>query len=395
MKKYILPFAIIATLLACGGVKKTQKAMNLGDYGQAIQTSIENLAKNKSKKGNQSYIVLLEEAYQKNTERELKKIAFLKEDENPAHLEGIYQGYVDLRTIQQRIRPLLPLYIRDENRNAEFNFNDYQDDVLGSKDDLSKYLYDTASDLLKNATGKQDYRKVYDDLVYLEEIYPGYDDTKAMIEEAYAKGQDYVQVSMVNTSEKILPSKLQDELLNFNTYGMDRLWTTYHAKPISTIKYDYAMELALKNIDISPEQISEKHIIREKQVKDGYRYAVNEDGKVVRDSLGNEIKVDKFKTVICNFYQFTQFKSARVRGVVSFTDLSTKQPLNTYPLASEFVFEHVYANYDGDKRALENDLEQLLGLTSVPFPTNEQMVYDASEDLKLRLKSILTSQRFR
>jgi len=116
---------------------------------------------------------------------------------------------------------------------------------------------------------------------------------------------------------------------------------------------------------------------------------------MLKDSLGARIRIAKFKTVKCNFYQFTQFKSARLAGVVSFTDLLSKQPLDTYPLASEFVFEHVYANYYGDKRALENDFEQLLGLTSVPFPSNEQMVYDAGEDLKSRLKSILVTQRFR
>ncbi|MGB6152790.1 MAG: hypothetical protein WBG48_12450 [Pricia sp.] len=394
MKKSILLGAIFTLLIACGGVKKTQKAMNAGDYNRAIYTSIENLAKNKSKKGNQSYILLLEEAYQKNTERELKQIAFLEKDDNPAHLEAIYQGYVGLRTIQQRIRPLLPLYIHDENRNARFVFNDYQDDVLDSKDDLSEYLYENATNLLENATSKQDYRKAYDDLVDLEEIYPDFDDTKAMMKEAYTKGQDYVKVDMINTSEKIIPAKLQDELLNFNTYGLDEQWTTYHTNPLPNIRYDYAMELALNTIDISPEQISEKQIVRERQVKDGYQYAVNDAGTVMKDSLGNKIKIDKFKTVKCNFYQFTQFKSARVAGMVRFTNLATNQPLDSYPLASEFIFEHVYANYEGDKRALENELEQLLGLTSLPFPTNEQMVYDAGEDLKSRLKSILTRQRF-
>ncbi|MGB7395417.1 MAG: hypothetical protein WA913_13575, partial [Pricia sp.] len=101
-----------------------------------------------------------------------------------------------------------------------------------------------------------------------------------------------------------------------------------------------------------------------------------------------------FKTVRCNFYEFTQFKSARVAGVVKFTNLATRQPLDSYPLSSEFVFEHVYADYDGDKNALDNDLVRLLDLASVPFPTNELMVYDAGEDLKARLKSILVRQRY-
>jgi len=381
-------------MLACGGVKKTQKAVNLGDYNNAIQKSIDNLARNKTKKGNQEYIYLLEEAFKKNTERELKRIEFLKNDENPAHFETIYRSYTNLRDIQERIRPLLPLPIHDENRNARFSFDDYQNEILDSKDDLSEYLYDNASDLLKNASRKEDYRKAYDDFVYLEEISPGFDDTKLKIEEAHAKGQDYVRVNLVNDSEQIIPSKLQEELLSFNTYGLDNLWTKYHAKPLSNVTYDFEMKLSIKDVNISPEQISEKQIIKERQIKDGHKFAVDIEGNVVRDSLGNKIKVDKFKTVKCNFYQFTQFKSALVTGVVDFTDLSNQQSINAYPLSSEYVFEHVYANYDGDKRALENDLVQLLSLASVPFPSNEQMVYDAGEDIKARLKFIVTNQRF-
>ncbi len=394
MKKSLIYGAVMAVFVACGGVKKTQKALNLGDYGQAINTSIGNLAKNKSKKSNQAYVLMLEEAFKKNTERELKQIAFLQEDENPAHYEAVYHSYVNLRDIQERIRPLLPLSVDDEKRNARFKFKDYQDDLLDSKDDLSDYLYDKASNLLNNATNKQDYRTAYDDFVYLEEIDPGFDDTKSKMEEAFARGQDYVQVQMVNNTDQIVPAKLQEELLNFNTYGLDGQWTQFHANPLPNIRYDYTMELALKEINISPEQVNEKQIIKERQVKDGHSYALDPEGNVVRDSLGNKIKIDRFKTVQCNFYQFTQFKSAQVAGVVRFTDLATQQALDSYPLSSEFVFEHIYANYDGDKRALDNDLVKLLGLASVPFPSNEQMVYDAGEDLKLRLKSILVRQRF-
>ena len=80
--------------------------------------------------------------------------------------------------------------------------------------------------------------------------------------------------------------------------------------------------------------------------------------------------------------------------MVSYIDLNTKQQVNTYPLSSEFIFEHIYANYQGDRRALENDLIALLDLRAVPFPSNEQMVYDAGEDLKNRLKDILVRHKF-
>ncbi|SMP23634.1 hypothetical protein SAMN06265375_10475 [Muriicola jejuensis] len=394
MKKALLIFSTVFLFLACGGVKKTQEAINTGNYQQAINSALRNLADNKDKRGNQPYVLILEEAFAKNMERELQNIAFLEKDGNPANLEAIYKGYSQLRQIQERIRPLLPLQIRDENRNARFNFKNFDEDIIDSKERLSDYLYDNAVSLFNNASSKMDYRKAYEDFRYLDEINPGFADTKEQMEVAYQRGLDYVKVKMVNDTQMVIPNRLEEELLNFNTYGLDDLWTQYHNNPLENIKYDYEMQVAFREINISPEQVNEKQFVKEKQVKDGYRYLEDENGNLVKDSLGNEIKVDNFKTVTCNYYQFTQQKLAQVTGLVSFIDLQTKQQLNTYPLSSEFMFQHVYANYSGDRRALDNDLVALLNLGAVPFPSNEQMVYDAGEDLKAKLKQIIVRHRF-
>lgn len=394
MKKILLFGFTIGLLLSCSGVKRTQEALNSGNYMSAINKAISNIAENKTKKGNQTYIVLLEEGYRKNTERELQHIKFLKKDGNPANFEEIYNAYANLKSIQERIRPLLPLYIQDEDRKAQFNFKNYDDQLIVAKQNLSDFLYNRAVTLLENANYKSDFRTAYNDLNYLEDLNPNFKDTFAKREEAYLKGLDYVIVEMTNNTDKVIPRRLEEELLNLNTYGLNNLWTEYHTNRIQNQDYDYQMEVSFQDINISPEQIREKQISKEKQIIDGYTFVEDRNGNVVVDSLGNSIKIDKFKTVRCDFYQFTQFKSAQVTGVVNFTDLRKKQKINQYPLTSQFVFEHSYANFDGDKRALDNDLVSLLQLARVPFPSNEQMVYDAGEDLKNNLKNILSRQSF-
>jgi hypothetical protein len=393
MKKFLL-FSFLGLLLSCSGVKKAQEALNSGNYESAINKAVVNIAENKTKKSNQTYIVLLEEGFKKNTERELQHIKFLKKDGNAANYEEIFNAYGRLKSIQERIRPLLPLYIQDEDRQAHFNFKNYDDDIITAKSNLSEYLYTKATTLLNTASYKSDYRNAYSDLNYLEEVNPNYKDVVVKINEAYLKGLDYVIVDMTNNTDQIIPKRLEEELLNLNTYGLNSNWTEYHTNRIQNQLYDYQMEVSFQDINVSPEQIREKQISKERQIKDGYTFVEDRNGNVVTDSLGNSVKVDKFKTVRCNFYQFTQFKSAKVTGVVSFIDLKKQQKINQYPLSSQFVFEHIYANYDGDKRALDNDLVSLLQLARVPFPTNEQMVYDAGEDLKNNLKNILNNQKF-
>ncbi|WP_350288303.1 hypothetical protein [uncultured Croceitalea sp.] len=393
MRKSLLVITLIV-LTACGGVKKTQEALNSGNYVTAMNKAIAKLSDNKTRKGNQEYVLLLEEAFVKNKKRELEKVTFLEKDGNPANLEKIYNSYLKLKQLQNRIEPLLPLPVYDENRNAEFSFNNYDAKIIQTKTELSEYLYANASDLLKNAVNKYDFRQAYDDFNYLNKINPGYYNTVVKMDEAYKKGLDYVKIELRNDTQQIIPERLEEELLDFNTYGINSLWTQFHKNPIESVKYDYAMYLDFREINISPEQTNEKQIIKEKQIRDGYDYVLDSNGNVAKDSLGNDIRVDKFKKVRCSFYQFTQFKNAQVGAKVSFVDLENGQEVNSYPISSEFVFEHVYANYSGDKRALENDLIALLDLAAVPFPTNEQMVYDAGEDLKARLKNVVQRHNF-
>ena len=169
MRKLLLLLTVMV-LGACSGVKKTQEALNTGNYNAAMNKAIKNLAENKTKKGHQQFIVLLEEAFAKNAAREQQEIAFLQNDGNPANLESIYNKYVQLKQIQERIRPLLPLYIVDEGRDARFNFVNYDNQILNTKDDLSEHLYQNALNLLASAKYKSDYRAAYDDLKYLQEI---------------------------------------------------------------------------------------------------------------------------------------------------------------------------------------------------------------------------------
>jgi len=59
------------------------------------------------------------------------------------------------------------------------------------------------------------------------------------------------------------------------------------------------------------------------------------------------------------------------------------------------LFENIFATYVGDERALDDNQKQLLNGQIVPFPSNEQMLFDAAEDVKLKLKSILKRHQLR
>lgn len=390
MNKLLLSTITLALFISCSTSKQIERAVSVGNYDQAISDAIGKLRTNKDKKGKADFIVMLEEAFNKATERDLNNIDFLKKDTNPENYIRIYDAYVALDNRQERIKPLLPLYVN--GKEANLNFNNYTSQIINYKNSASEQIYKNATALL-NSNNKLDYRVAYDEFREIENINPNYKDARQLMEVAHQKGIDFVLVDMINDSGKIIPTRLQNDLLNFSSYGLNNFWAVYHGTEEEKIDYDFNMRVNLRGIDISPEQIKERQIIKEKQIADGKKDLV-ENGEVVKDSLGNAIQIDRMKTVRCEYYEFRQFKASQVSGNVEYVNLRTKQLVDAFPVTSEFVFEHIYATSRGDRRALETSLIPFLERRSVPFPTAEQMIYDTGEDLKLQLKGIINSYSF-
>ena len=392
MKK-ITCYFILLTIIACGA-KRTQSRLASGNYDEAISIAADNLRKNKDKKGKQEFIYMLEEAFAKAKDKDLREIDLLVKDANPSNLEKLFNAYQRLNNRQEQIRPLLPLKLIKENRNAIFPFDNYSDEIVSSKSALSKYLYDNASKLLKSGN-KMDARRVYDDLQYLNQINPGFKDTKKLIEDAQFKGTDFVSVYTKNETNMIIPSRLEADLLDFSTYGLNDKWTAYHSNRHQGINYDYGLIVNFRNIMVSPEKITEKEIIKQRDIKVGRKKLVDRRGNVVLDSLGNPVMVDDIRTVKAKIREFRQFKACQVTAKVDYLDFRTNQLIQTFPLGSEFVFENIYAKCKGDRRAADDDYQQFFDRRAMPFPSSEQMVYDSGEDLKAKLKVIITKNRFR
>jgi len=392
MKRTIL-LLLTLFLFSCG-VKQTQSMLSNGDYDGAIERALDGLRTNKNAKGNQDYVYLLEEAFAKAKERDLNNLSLLIKEKNPSNFEKIYNLYIQLHTRQDKIRGVLPLKLLKENRNALFPFSDYSNELIASKADLSEYLYTNAKKQLLSKN-KLLIRQTYEDLIYLEKLNPDYKNVRELIDIAKFKGTDFVFVSSKNETNMVIPARLQDDLLDFSTYGINDKWTEYHNKKQNEISYDFALVVNFREIKISPEQVREKQFIKEKQIKDGTKSLLDSNGVQVKDSEGKPMVVDVMKTITANIYEFTQFKSVQTTAKVEFHDLNTNQLIDAYPLTSEFVFNYIYANYNGDKSACEQDYFQYFDRRAVPFPTNEQMVYDSGEDIKAKLKAIITGNRFR
>jgi hypothetical protein len=392
MKQILLTTVLLLVLTSCSGRKQIEKAISHGNYDQAINDALRKLENNKDKKRKQDYIVMLEDAYYKVLEEDLQDVAHLKKDGNPEQYKTIYEIYLDLDARQNAIKRVMPLQIN--GRNLDLKFNDYTSEIVDYRYKTSDYLIGQGITLL-DSEDKYNARKAYDIFSYIERINPNFEETRSLLIEAHNKGTDYVMVSIENQTRQIIPQQLEADLLNFDTYGLNQFWTVYHTQPIQEVNYDFAMQLQLKRINISPEQVNSRQELKQKNIVDGWEYQLDSNGEVMVDSLGNKIKIDKIVNVRARYFEINQFKSTQVIADVVYTDLRSNQTLDAFAIDSEFVFEHFYATVRGDKRALNRQEYELTRNRRLHFPSDAQMVYDTGEDIKLKLKNIINSYRMK
>jgi|SRR5690554_38897 len=385
----LLSFFVVTS---CSSVKRSQKLAAKGEYDKAIDLAVKKLQKNRRSKDADAHIGILVDAFKKATEDDLRQISFYKKEKSQVGIRETYFIYVNMEERQQKIRPLLPLHYQN-GRAAKLKMADYTNEIIAAKNNYVASLYGQAEDFMRR-NNKQDYRNAHHVLMQLNTISPNYKDVRNMLDEAHFKGTDFILVKLNNHTAQIIPSRLQDELLDFNTYGLNDQWTEYHGQRDRQINYDFGIDMNFKIIDILPERITEQIFTREASVKDGETTLRDRGGNIVRDSLGNPVKIDRMIDVKATVKITTQQKNVLVGGTVVYRDLSRKQQMQNFPLSTEFIFENIFATYRGDKRALTTEDLELIRNRFVPFPSNEQMVLDAGDDIKYQLKQILSKNKF-
>ena len=115
--------------------------------------------------------------------------------------------------------------------------------------------------------------------------------------------------------------------------------------------------------------MNEKEKNVEKRIKDGLKYLLDDNGNVVKDSLGNDIKIDNIITVRAKTIEFRQTKAAKIIAQVQIVNLKTNELVDKFPLSSEFIFENIFIEFSGDRRALNSRQKRLSKNKFLPYPS--------------------------
>lgn len=387
MKKILYSALILVSVAGCSS---TKKMMHRGNYDAVINKSVKKLIKNPN---SEKDAVNLDKAYVLANDRDRERIKYLKMEGTPNTWDEIFKRYSNLKERQARVKKILPLNIGGQYINYEYI--DYDAEIVESKSNAAEYLYQHGKKLISNNT-KESFREAYYELKKANEYKEGiYHDIEDLLEEARYKGISRVLLNTINNTHLRLTEDFMENLLAFNTNGLENEWTEYHLRPLDrNIEYDYLIDIKLQIIDVSPEMVKTKDHIVKVTVEDGFEYVLDKNGNVMKDSVGNDIKVKKYKDLTCTVVERLQQKSVNIKGEIEILSTKPKRIIKKDPIAASTHFEHLSARAIGDIEALDRETRKLVETGPLPFPDDFTMIYDCSEALRNSIRDVIRHNRY-
>lgn len=386
MRKLIFSSLIISVLIAsCSSPKKQ---MQKGNYDAAITKAVEKLRKDRDDTKN---IDILEQSYRIALEQDNERIRLLKMEGKPQNWDEIYLIYKKMYDRQSLVRTVLPL--KSGNRTVDFPYVDYMEEMVTAKNRAADYYYAHGMELMENQT-KEAYRQAHAEFARAKEYVGDYEGIDRLLEETRYLGISRVFVQVDNRSTINFPPEFESDLLALDLPRLDRDWVEYHTRQLDeNTEFDYVVSVIIKAVMVSPDNTFEKDTLIKREIEDGFRYVLDASGNVMKDSLGNDIKVKKYKDVQCALIETVQVKECRIDGDVEIITLKPDRVLKKDPLSADSYFEHISARAIGDTEALLPVQLARIQSQPVPFPSDMEMVMRCSEALKMGIREAMERNR--
>jgi hypothetical protein len=386
MKNSFTILFVSALLLAgCGSSKKQLES---GNYDAAIDLAVKELRKNpKSEKD----IISLERAMPIVLRQDNERIRFLKMEGKAGSWDEIYLIYKKMNDRQTLVSTVTPLQY--DGRTIDYPYVDYMQEMIVAKAKAADYYYAHGQELMKNGS-KDSYRLAYEEFSRAKNYVGDYPNIDQMMQESRYLGISRVFVDLKNYSATRFPEDFEKELLALDLPRLNSDWVEYHTTILNEeTQFDYLINVNIRSVGVSPDRQFQRDSLVKRTIEDGFEYVKDSRGNVAKDSLGNDIKVKKYKEVQCALIQTIQEKECVIQGDVEIVALNPEKMIKKEPIGASSDFGHVSARAIGDQSALSAEQKQMLQSQVIPFPTDLDMVIMCSENLKTAIRGFTETNR--
>jgi uncharacterized protein YceK len=386
MKKIVsVSIILILILSGCGSSKKQ---LEKGNYEAALDKAVKQLRKDSR---DTKQISILDKSFKTLTEQDNERIRYLKLEEKPANWDEIYQINKRMSDRQAYVRTVTPLELN--GKTIEYPYVDYMPEMVAAKRKSADFYFAHGNELMKNKL-KESYRQAYYEFMRAKEYVGNYDGIDIKIDDAKYLGMSRVLITLQNKSLIKFDQEFEQDLLSLDLPRLNSEWVEYHTQDLNqNTQYDYFVNINVRNIIVSPDQTMQKDTVVKKEVEDGFSYQLDKKGNVMKDSLGNDIKTKKYKTLQCALIETIQSKACQINGDVEVIQVNPNKMLKKDPLGAQSDFEFVSARALGDIQALSQAQIEKTKSKAVPFPSDMEMVLRCSDALKQAINAAVQSNK--
>jgi len=385
--KRIVPFIFILTIIL-SGCGSSKKQLQKGNYDAAIDKAVKQLRRDPS---DEKQIEILTQSYKVANDNDNERIRFLKMEGRPDNWDQIYLVYKALNDRQSIVRTVTPLNLN--GRSIDFPYVDYMPEMVGAKRKAADFYYAHGNELMKSGL-KESYRQAYNEFIRAKEYVGDYEGIDSKIQETKYKGMSRVFVSVQNNSIIKFPKEFEQDLLALDLPSLNSDWVEYHTQNLNNnTEYDYFVNVNIRNVAVSPDQTIQRDSVIKRDVEDGFTYVLDKKGNVMKDSLGNDIKQKKYKTLQCALVETIQSKACRIDGDVEVIQMNPNKVLKKDPIGAQSNFENISSRALGDIQALNAKQLERTKTAIVPFPSDIEMVIRCSESLKMAIRGAIQNNR--
>ena len=387
MRKLVYVVIVALLMAGCGSSKKQ---LQKGNYDSAIQKSVKKLMRNPN---NEDDIETLTRSFKLANSQDLERIQYLKMEGKAESWEEIAQSYQRLKWRQNMIRPVMPLELNGQD--VKLNYGNYNSEIIEAKHHAAEFFFAHGQKLMEN-NDKESFRQAWYEFAKVKEYWGDFDNIDNLLRESRYMGMSRALVSIENMTSIRLSAEFQDDLLAVNPQELSSEWVEYYTRSLDEdVQYDYQVKIILRQMGVSPDQVKETDRLEKKTIEDGFHYAIDQNGNVMKDTTGNDIKIIKYKDLSCTVIETGMNKSSHIEGSVEIYQLNPLKLLRKDPIGADSYFEHFSARAIGDLDALSAESLKLVETETVPFPSDNEMIMLCSESMKMAIQGItIRNKRF-
>jgi hypothetical protein len=361
MKRVFSAFFILLFILSgCGSSKKS---LQRGNYDAAIIQAVNQLRRNPR---DEKQAEILAQSYRVANDQDNERIRMLKLEGRANGWDEIYIMYRALNDRQALVKTVAPINLK--GRTVDFPYVDYVPEMVAAKKKAAEFYYAHGEELMKNNM-KDSYRQAWTEFVRARDYVGDYPGVDQKIMDCKYLGMSRVLVSLKNNSIIKFPQEFEQDLLALDLPSLNSEWVEYHTQNLGgDTQYDYLVNVTVRNVAVSPDQQIQRDSVIKRDIEDGFTYVLDKKGNVMKDTLGNDIKQKKYKTVQCALVETIQTKACQITGEVEVIQLNPNRTVKKDPIGAQSHFENVSSRALGDLQALNQQQLARTKTSIVPFP---------------------------